>query len=72
MFGYMLAGSVIVESVFAWPGLGQMVVDALLQRDYPVIQGGILVIAIVFVFINLVVDISYAYIDPRIRHGGEY
>ena len=72
MFGYMLAGSVIVESVFAWPGLGQMVVDALLQRDYPVIQGGILVIAIVFVFINLVVDISYAYIDPRIRHGGAY
>lgn len=68
MFGYMLGGSMIVESLFSWPGLGWMVVDAILMRDYPVIQGGILLIAVVFVFVNLLVDISYAYIDPRVRY----
>jgi peptide/nickel transport system permease protein len=65
--GLLLAGAVLTETVFAWPGMGTWLVDAIDARNYPVLQGGILFIAIVFVFVNLIVDISYAYINPRIR-----
>jgi peptide/nickel transport system permease protein len=65
--GLLLSGAVLTETVFAWPGVGSWLKDAIFNRDYPVLQGGILFLAIVFVFVNLVVDISYAIINPRIR-----
>ncbi|AFG38121.1 ABC transporter permease [Spirochaeta africana] len=70
-FGLLLGGAVLTETVFAWPGIGRLLVDAILRRDYPVVQGTILFLALLFVLINLVVDIIYAYLDPRIHyHGG--
>ena len=65
--GTLLGGAVIVESVFAWPGVGRLLVEAIGNRDYPLVQAAILVITSAFVFINLLVDLSYAYLDPRIR-----
>ena len=65
-FGYLLNGAVVVEIVFARPGLGKLVIDALFDRDYPVIQAATLVIAALFVGINFLVDVTYRYIDPRI------
>ena len=67
--GLLLSGAVLTETVFAWPGLGTWLVGAIEARDFPVLQGGILFVAIVFVFVNLVVDISYAIINPRIRYS---
>lgn len=64
----LLSGAVVTESVFAIPGMGRLAVDAISARDYPVIQGLIIVLASVYVFINLVVDIAYAYLDPKIRY----
>ncbi len=66
--GYLLGGAVVVETVFAWPGLGRYVVTAIHFRDIPVVQGGIMLFALTFVLINLIVDIMYAFIDPRIRY----
>ncbi|PKM48028.1 MAG: nickel ABC transporter permease subunit NikB [Firmicutes bacterium HGW-Firmicutes-8] len=66
-FGHLLGGTVIVETVFAWPGMGKFLVDAIFNRDYPVVQGYVLFMAFVFVFANLAVDISYHFLDPRIR-----
>ena len=66
-FGYMLGGAVLTESVFGWPGLGRLVVQSIFTRDYPLVQSGILLIAITFVFVNLAVDLLYAAIDPRLR-----
>lgn len=68
-FGTLLGGAVLTESVFAWPGLGRYLVDAIFLRDYPVVQASILVIAMGFIIINLVVDLVYAVVDPRIRYG---
>src|SRR5262245_49672577 len=65
--GLLLSGAVLTETVFAWPGIGTWLKDAIFNRDYPVLQGGILFVAAVFVLINLLVDISYAVINPRIR-----
>src|SRR6266508_1115210 len=65
--GLLLSGAVLTETVFAIPGLGSWIAGAIFNRDYPVIQGGILFTAVVFVFVNLIVDISYAIINPRIR-----
>ncbi|MEJ5202552.1 MAG: ABC transporter permease [Anaerolineales bacterium] len=65
--GALLSGAVLTETVFTLPGVGTALKDAILGRDYPVVQGFTLVIALIFVFVNLVVDISYAYLDPRIR-----
>ena len=65
----LFGGVVFVEKVFAWPGIGKLLVDSILQRDYPVVQGVILFISISFLVINLMVDISYAYLDPRIRYS---
>ena len=67
--GLLLSGAVLTETVFAWPGMGSWLRDAIFNRDYPVLQGGILFLALVFVFVNLIVDISYAIINPRIRYS---
>jgi len=64
----VIGGSILIETVFTWPGLGLMMVRAIQARDFPLVQGGVLFIATVFVFINLIVDIAYAYLDPRIRY----
>ncbi len=69
--GHLLSGSVIVESVFSWPGIGRFCVSAILNRDYPVVQCFVLMMAGVFVISNLLVDIAYAWLDPRIRLKGE-
>lgn len=66
-FASMLSGAFVVETVFAWPGLGRMVVEAVFARDYPVVQAGVLVTSILFVLSNFLVDLSYSIIDPRIR-----
>ena len=65
--GLLLSGAVLTETVFAWPGLGSWLVEAIEARNYPVLQGGILFIALVFVLVNLVVDVSYALLNPRLR-----
>lgn len=67
-FGTLLGGAVLTETVFAWPGIGRLLVDAIAFRDYPIIQGTVLVIAIGFVLANLLVDVLYAYLDPRIQY----
>ena len=67
--GRLVGGAVIVESLFALPGIGQMMVNAVYQRDNFVIQGVVLVVAVGFVVINLAVDMMYAVLDPRVRHG---
>jgi len=67
-FGYLLDGSVVVETIFAWPGIGLLMVESIYMRDYPMIQGCILFVAIIFIFVNLMVDILYTYLDPRIRY----
>jgi len=68
-FGLLLGGAVLTETVFAWPGLGRLIVDSILARDYPVIQGTILIFGLLYILVNLVVDLLYAYIDPRIRYA---
>jgi peptide/nickel transport system permease protein len=68
IFGLMLSGSVVIETVFAFPGIGRLMANAILTRDYPVIQGGLLVTAAAFVLLNLLVDVLYCWIDPRIRY----
>ncbi|QLG63927.1 nickel ABC transporter permease [Halorarum salinum] len=70
-FGYLLNGAVIVEIVFQRPGLGALLIDAIFARDYPVVQGLVLVIAVIFVVTNFLVDLTYRYIDPRISFEGE-
>ncbi len=67
-FGMLIGGAVLTETVFAWPGVGRLLVDAILARDYPVVQGAVLVLTLSFVLINLLVDIIYAFLDPRIRY----
>jgi len=67
--GGLLSGAILTETIFAWPGVGRLVVDAIFARDYPIVQGTVFVIALVFVAVNLLVDVSYAYLDPRIRYG---
>ena len=69
LLGLLLSGAIIVETVFAWPGLGRLIIDAISFRDYPVIQGFVLFTGTVFVLVNLIVDVSYTWIDPRVRLG---
>ncbi|MGQ9557483.1 MAG: nickel ABC transporter permease [Desulfurispora sp.] len=69
--GHLLGGTVIVEMVFAWPGVGRLAVEAIFNRDYPVIQGYALMMAVIFVLLNTLVDLLYSWLDPRIRWGGE-
>ncbi len=66
-FGTLLSGAVITETVFARPGVGKLLIEAILNKDFPIVQGVVLFIAIIYVLINLVVDVSYAFLDPRIR-----
>ena len=68
--GTLLGGSVVVETIFRWPGLGKLAMDAISNRDYPVIQGFVLFTATVYVLINLIIDIAYTWIDPRLRETG--
>jgi peptide/nickel transport system permease protein len=68
-FGNLLAGAVIVETVFSRPGLGRLIVGAILSKDFPLVQGTVLFVATAYVLINVVVDMAYAYVDPRIRIG---
>lgn len=67
-FGQLMAGAVLTEVVFNWPGVGQLMVTAVFARDYPILRGVVLLIATVFIVVNLLVDLLYSYVDPRIRH----
>ncbi len=69
MFGTLMGGAVITETIFAWPGVGLLTIQAIQNRDFPLVQAAVLVISVTFVFANLAVDLLYAYIDPRIRYG---
>ena len=66
--GYLLGGAVLTETVFAWPGVGTLMVQGILARDFPLVQGCVLVVALSFVLVNLGVDLLYAWLDPRIRY----
>jgi len=67
--GSLLGGAVLTETVFSWPGVGKYVVEAILASDYPVVQGSVMMMAVIFVLVNLIVDIIYAFIDPRIKYS---
>jgi peptide/nickel transport system permease protein len=66
-FGTLLGGAILTETIFSWSGIGSWIYDGILARDYPVVQGGVITVAIAFVLINLLVDLSYAVFDPRIQ-----
>lgn len=66
--GVFLGGAVVTESIFDWPGMGRMMLYAIQTRDYPVLQGGILFIVVIFVLVNLITDLTYAFLDPRVRY----
>jgi peptide/nickel transport system permease protein len=68
-FGALLGGAVITEMVFSWPGLGRLLLDGILRRDYPVVQATVIVVAFIYVLVNLVVDLTYHWVDPRLRNG---
>ncbi|MEG1097339.1 MAG: ABC transporter permease [Raoultibacter sp.] len=70
-FGSLLGGALLTETVFSWPGIGKFTVDCVLKSDFPVVQGVVLLIAVIFVIMNLIVDIVYAYLDPRIKYGAK-
>jgi ABC-type dipeptide/oligopeptide/nickel transport system permease component len=65
--GFLLAGAVVVEAIFNWPGIGKLILDALASRDFPMIQGGVLVAAVAFVLLNLIIDQLYGLLDPRVK-----
>jgi peptide/nickel transport system permease protein len=67
LIGRLLAGSVAVESVFAWPGVGLLALDAVSARDYQVVQATVIMVSFIFIMVNLLVDVAYAYLDPRVR-----
>jgi len=69
-FGFLLGGAVVTETVFSRQGIGRLIVDAILWKDFPLVQGGVLLAAVTYTLVNLLVDISYAFADPRIRHDG--
>ncbi len=66
--GTLLAGAILTETIFSWPGIGKWMVDSIFRRDYPVVQSGLLLIAAVVMIVNLLVDMTYGLINPRIRH----
>ena len=68
-FASLLGGAIIIESVFSWPGVGGMMLDGISNRDYAVVQGGLLLLVLIFIIINLLVDLTYAVLDPRLRLG---
>jgi ABC-type dipeptide/oligopeptide/nickel transport system permease component len=65
--GALLGGSVVIESIFMWPGIGKLVMDSITARDYPVIQGFVILMAVIYVVVNLLIDISYRFLDPRVK-----
>ncbi|MDH4140146.1 MAG: ABC transporter permease [Coriobacteriia bacterium] len=69
--GAMLAGAILTETVFNWPGIGYEIYLAITARDWPIVTGGVVIVVIAYMIINLLVDVSYAFLDPRIRYGGE-
>ncbi|MFB0536439.1 MAG: nickel ABC transporter permease [Anaerolineae bacterium] len=69
-FGFLLGGAVVTETVFSRQGIGRLIVDAILWKDFPLVQGGVLLAAVTYTLVNLLVDISYAFTDPQIRHDG--
>jgi peptide/nickel transport system permease protein len=69
--GYLLGGTVIVETIFSWPGVGKYAIDSIFQRDYPVIQGFVLYMAVIFLVVNLLVDVTYRWLDPRLHFGAQ-
>jgi peptide/nickel transport system permease protein len=70
--GYLLGGAIIIETIFGWPGVGQFLVVGISQRDYPVVQGFVLYMAVIFLLVNLAVDVSYRWLDPRLHFGGQF
>jgi peptide/nickel transport system permease protein len=68
-FGYLLGGAIITETIFAWPGIGRWLFLAVLARDFKAVQGGVLLIATLFITVNLIADVLYAWLDPRIRYS---
>ena len=66
--GFLLSGAVLTETIFAWPGVGRWIVEAISSNDIPVVQAGVICFAVTFVVINLLVDVSYAWLDPRIHY----
>jgi len=68
--GSLLAGAVLTETIFSWPGIGKWLIDSIGRRDYPVVQAGILISALTFIAVNLIVDVLYGVVNPRIRGGG--
>jgi ABC-type dipeptide/oligopeptide/nickel transport system permease component len=68
-FGYNLGGAVLTETVFSLPGVGRLIVEGIFARDYPVVQGALLIVATTFVLVNLLTDVAYAYFDPRIHYN---
>jgi len=69
-FGVMMSGAILTETIFSWPGVGREIFLAIGQRDWPVVIGGVIIIVVAVMIINLIIDISYAFLDPRIRYGG--
>ena len=69
-FAQLLGGAIVTETIFAWPGIGRLVVEAIFNRDFPIVQGVVLVVSLVFVLVNVLVDVAYVVIDPRIRVEG--
>ncbi len=66
--GVLLAGAILTETIFAWPGIGKWMIDSISRRDYPAVQGGLLLIAGIVMLVNLIVDLLYGLVNPRIRH----
>jgi peptide/nickel transport system permease protein len=69
-FGALLTGAIITETIFSWPGLGRLLIESIRLRDYPLLQGAVLLIALTYLLVNLGTDVAYAWLDPRIRYGG--
>jgi peptide/nickel transport system permease protein len=69
LFAEMIAGAIVTETVFAWPGVGQLLISSVSARDFPMVQGAVLLLSALFIFGNFAVDILYAYLNPRIRYG---
>ena len=67
--GTLMAGAILTESIFSWPGIGKWMVDSIFRRDYPVVQGGLMLTAVIVMVVNLVVDLTYGFINPKIRKG---
>ena len=66
--GVLLGGAILTETIFSWPGIGKWMVDSIFRRDYPVVQGSLLLIATIVMIVNLIVDVLYSLVNPRIRH----